>query len=107
MNPKSLFTRRFVIAGAGGTAVALTLGDIIFPAASIAADKPKKGGKLVYAVLGHNSKHKSLKKAKHPYAGIEIRTKNVTVVDTERSNRKVLFDKQGGVRGIRRPGAAD
>lgn len=77
MDPKSVFTRRFVIAGAGGTAVALTLGDILFPGASIAAEKPKKGGKLVYAVLGHNSKHKSIKKAKHPYAGIEIRSKNV------------------------------
>ncbi len=77
MKPKSLFTRRSVIAGAGATAVTLSLGDLILPGTGLAAAMPKKGGKLVYAILGHNSKHKSLKTAKHPYKGIEIRTKNV------------------------------
>ncbi len=86
MEEKSLFTRRFVIASAGATAVTLSLGDLILPGSALAAT-PKKGGKLVYAVLGHNTRHKSLKTAKHPYNGIEIRTKNVfnalTWVDEE------------------------
>ena len=50
---------------------------MILPGTGLAAATPKKGGTLVYAILGHNSKHKSLKTAKHPYKGIEIRTKNV------------------------------
>ena len=49
---------------------------MILPSATLAAS-PKKGGKLTYAVLTRNSKHKSLKTAKHPYRGLEIRTKNV------------------------------
>lgn len=77
MKSISLFTRRSVIAGAGATAVTLSLGDLIFPITSLAATAPKKGGKLTYAILTRNSKHKSLKTAKHPYKGIHIRTKNV------------------------------
>jgi len=76
MGPKSVITRRSILAGAGATAVALSLGDLMFPGSSLAAT-PKKGGKLVYAVLSRNSKHKALKNAKHPYYGLEIRTKNV------------------------------
>ena len=76
MKSKSSFTRRTVLAGAGATAVTLNLGELIFSGASLAAT-PKKGGKLVYAILGHNTRHKSLKTAKHPYNNIEIRTKNV------------------------------
>jgi peptide/nickel transport system substrate-binding protein len=67
--------RRDLMLGAGATAIAVSLGDLLFPQELLAAT-PKKGGKLVYAVLIHNSKHKSLKTAKHPYKGIEIRTKN-------------------------------
>ena len=76
MGPKSVITRRSILAGAGAAAVTLSLGDLMFPGSSLAAT-PKKGGKLVYAVLSRNSKHKALKNAKHPYYGLEIRTKNV------------------------------
>jgi len=76
MKPKSSFTRRSVIAGAGAAAATFSLGDLLLPGTSLAAT-PKKGGKLVYAILTRNSKHKSLKTAKHPYSGIHIRTKNV------------------------------
>ena len=68
----TIFSRRQIIIGAGSTAVALSLGDLMFPSGVLAAT-PKKGGKLSYAILVHNSKHKSLKTAKHPYKGIEIR----------------------------------
>ena len=77
MEKKSILTRRAVLAGTGATAVTLSLGDLIFPDSALAAATPKKGGKLVYAVLIRNSKHKSIKTARHPYSGIEIRTKNV------------------------------
>lgn len=87
MNNRTLFTRRTVLAGAGATAVAAGLDGLLSPQLARAAAKPEKGGTLVYAVLGYNTKHKSLKTAKHPYSGIEIRTKNVyntlTWVDEE------------------------
>lgn len=70
-------SRRDVLIGAGATAAAYSMGDLILPNTSLAAMKPKKGGKLTYAILTRNSKHKSLKTAKHPYQGIHIRTKNV------------------------------
>jgi peptide/nickel transport system substrate-binding protein len=77
MKSKSLFTRRTVIAGAGATAVTLSMGDLLLSSTSLAAPTPKKGGRLTYAILTRNSKHKSLKTAKHPYKGLHIRTKNV------------------------------
>ena len=69
--------RRDVLIGAGATAATFSLGNLILPDAALAAAKPKKGGKLTYAILTRNSKHKSLKTAKHPYTGLHIRTKNV------------------------------
>ncbi len=52
--------------------VALSFVDVLSGSTALAAT-PKKGGKLVYVAIP-NSKHKSLKKAKHPYYGLEIRT---------------------------------
>lgn len=69
-------SRRDILVGMGAGAFTISLGELLQPGAALAG-KPKKGGKLVYAVLSHNSKHKSLKTAKHPYSGIEIRSKNV------------------------------
>ena len=74
MTKKIDLSRRDVMIGAGAGAVTLSLGELLFPFDAKAAT-PKKGGKLVYAG-GSNTKHKTLKKAKHPYYGIEIRTKN-------------------------------
>ena len=74
MTKNSRFTRRDVMAGAGAGMVTLSLGEFLLAGEAKAA-KPKKGGKLVYAG-SRNTKHKTLKKAKHPYYGIEIRTKN-------------------------------
>ncbi|MEE8626029.1 MAG: twin-arginine translocation signal domain-containing protein, partial [Acidiferrobacterales bacterium] len=71
MKKNSRFTRRDVMAGAGAGVITLSLGEFLLPGEAKAA-KPKKGGKLVYAG-GRNTKHKTLKKAKHPYYGIEIR----------------------------------
>ncbi len=74
MKKNSRFTRRDVMAGAGAGVVTLSLGEFLLSGEAKAAT-PKKGGKLVYAG-SRNTKHKTLKKAKHPYYGIEIRTKN-------------------------------
>ncbi|MBT5263484.1 MAG: hypothetical protein HOL85_01525 [Rhodospirillaceae bacterium] len=68
--------RRDVLIGAGSTMVAASLAGSL-PMSSALAATPKKGGKLTYAILTRNSKHKSLKNAKHPYSGLHIRTKNV------------------------------
>ncbi len=75
MTKKIDLSRRDVMIGAGAGAVTLSLGELLFPFEAKAA-APKKGGKLVYASGSINTKHKTLKKAKHPYYGIEIRTKN-------------------------------
>jgi len=77
MDERTLFTRRTVLAGASATALAAALGDLLTPGIARAAEQPKKGGTLAYAVIGHNTNHKSIKTAKHPYDGIEVRTKNV------------------------------
>jgi len=69
-------SRRDVLVGAGSSMLALSMADV-FSAGSALAATPKKGGKLTYAILTRNSKHKSLKTAKHPYSGLHIRTKNV------------------------------
>ena len=68
-------SRREFIVGTTAGFVTLSLGDLLFPS-PVKAATPKKGGKLVYAGSYKNSKHKSAKNAKHPYNGIEIRTKN-------------------------------
>lgn len=68
------FSRRDVLAGLGAAAYTVSLGELITPGTALAAT-PKKGGKLVYSGVP-NSKHKTLKKAKHPYFGLEIRTTN-------------------------------
>lgn len=65
-------SRRQVLLGAGSSMVAVSLADILSASTAFAAT-PNKGGKLVYVAVP-NSKHKSLKKAKHPYYGLEIRT---------------------------------
>ena len=65
-------SRRDVLIGAGTSMVAVSLADVLTGTSAFAAE-PKKGGKLVYVAIP-NSKHKSLKKAKHPYFGLEIRT---------------------------------
>ena len=70
-------TRRTVLAGVSASAVATALGGLALPGMAFSAVTPKKGGKLVYAMLGHNTRHKNIKTAMHPYNGIEIRTKNV------------------------------
>lgn len=75
MTRTNKFSRRQVLVGSGSTAVALSLGDLMFPSGLLAAT-PRTGGKLVYTSNSGNSKHKSLKKAMHPYFGLEIRTKN-------------------------------
>ncbi|HIF57907.1 MAG TPA: hypothetical protein EYQ26_00190 [Rhodospirillales bacterium] len=84
--PASGITRRNFAIGAGAGFVSLSLSNLLFSSLSMAA-QPKKGGKLVYAGSYLNSKHKSLKNAKHPYYGIEIRTRNtynaLTWVDEE------------------------
>ena len=69
-------SRRDVLIGTGSSMIALSTAGV-FSAGSALAATPKKGGKLTYAILTRNSKHKSLKTAKHPYSGIHIRTKNV------------------------------
>ncbi len=76
-NFNSSVTRRTLLAGVSAAAVTAAIGDILMPGIAQASSTPKKGGTLKYAVLGHNTKHKSLKTAMHPYNGIEIRTKNV------------------------------
>ncbi|MCB1547479.1 MAG: twin-arginine translocation signal domain-containing protein [Hyphomicrobiaceae bacterium] len=87
MAGKAILTRRSFVVGSGAAAASFSLGELMFPGSSHAAAKPKKGGKVVYAVVGHNTRHKSIKTARHPYDGIEIRTKNVfntlTWVDEE------------------------
>ena len=75
MTKNTRFTRRDVIAGAGAGVVTLSLSELLFPFEAKAA-VPKKGGKVVYSGSRLNSKHKTLKKARHPYNGIEIRTTN-------------------------------
>jgi hypothetical protein len=75
MTKNSRFTRRDVMAGAGAGAVTLSLNELLFRFEAKAA-APKKGGKVVYSGSRLNSKHKTLKKARHPYNGIEIRTTN-------------------------------
>ena len=75
MTRTNKFSRRQILVGSGSTAVALSLGDLMFPNGLLAAT-PRTGGKLVYTSNSGNSKHKSLKKAMHPYFGLEIRTKN-------------------------------
>lgn len=72
MGNKRDLNRRDILVGAGASMLAVTLADIL-PINIAYADTPKKGGKLVYVAIP-NSKHKSLKKAKHPYYGLEIRT---------------------------------
>jgi hypothetical protein len=42
----TIFNRRQILVGAGSTAVALSLGDLMFPSGVLAAT-PRKGGKLV------------------------------------------------------------
>ena len=67
-------TRREAIqmmVAAGMTAAAA--GSVVTSATEALAMTPKKGGKLVFAGIP-NTKHKTLKKAKHPYYGLEIRT---------------------------------
>ena len=68
-------TRRAFMVGTSAAAVVLGLGEFLFPGIGRAAT-PKRGGKLVYAITDHNTKH-SAAKAKHPYYGLESRT-NVT-----------------------------
>ena len=68
MNP----SRRDFLLGTGATVTALSLADLLKPFEAL-AETPKKGGKFVYAGIP-SSKHKTLKKAKHPYYGLEIRT---------------------------------
>lgn len=75
MTKNSNFTRRDVMIGVGAGALTITLSDLLVPA-ELKAATPKIGGKLVYASGSVNTKHKTLEKAKHPYYGIEIRTKN-------------------------------
>lgn len=65
-------SRRNVLAGIGAGACTISLGELLLPQAAL-AETPKKGGKLVYAGIP-NTKHKTLKKAMHPYFGLEIRT---------------------------------
>lgn len=65
-------SRRNVLLGMGAGAATVSLGELLWPGSALAAT-PKKGGKLVYTGIP-NSKHKTLKKAKHPYFGLEIRT---------------------------------
>ncbi len=72
---KSSLSRREFIVGTTAGFVTLSLSDLLLPSLGKAAT-PQKGGKLVYAGSYKNSKHKSAKNAKHPYYGIEIRTKN-------------------------------
>ena len=83
---QSGLTRRSFVIGAGSGLVTLSLSNLLFSSPGMAAE-PKKGGKLVYAGSYLNSQHKSLKNAKHPYYGIEIRTRNtynaLTWVDEE------------------------
>ena len=74
MTRKIGLNRRDVMIGAGAGAITLSLGELLSPSEAKAAT-PKKGGKLVYAG-DPNTKHKTLKKAKHPYYGLETRTKN-------------------------------
>ena len=69
-------SRRDVLISAGSSMLALSFTDVLFGGTALAAT-PKKGGKLTYASLYRNSKHKALKTAKHPYKGLHIRTKNV------------------------------
>jgi hypothetical protein len=76
MELKSSLSRREFIVGATAGFVTLSFGDLLLPSLGKAAT-PQKGGKLVYAGSYKNSKHKSAKNAKHPYNGIEIRTKNI------------------------------
>lgn len=76
MQKRNLFTRRTVLAGAGAATLAAALGEVLPGGTALGAETPKKGGSVSYAVLVVNSKHKSLKTAKHPYYGIEDRTKN-------------------------------
>ena len=64
--------RREVIIGGGTSMVAVSLSGVLTGTSTLAAT-PKKGGKLIYVAIP-NSKHKTLKKAKHPYYGLEIRT---------------------------------
>ena len=73
--PEPSITRRQFVVGTAAGVVTLSLSDLIFSSKTQAAS-PVKGGKLVYAGSYRNSKHKSLKNAKHPYFGIEIRTRN-------------------------------
>ena len=75
MELKSSLSRREFIVGATAGFVTLSFGDLLLPSLGKAAT-PQKGGKLVYAGSYKNSKHKSVKNSKHPYNGIEIRTKN-------------------------------
>ena len=75
MTKKFDLSRRDVMIGAGAGAITLSLGELLFPFEAKAAT-PKKGGKLVYVGGSRNTKHKTLKKAMHPYYGVEIRTKN-------------------------------
>ena len=75
MELKSGLSRREFMVGTAAGFVTLSLGDLLLPSIS-KAQTPKKGGKLVYAGSYKNTKHKNLKTAKHPYNGIEIRTKN-------------------------------
>src|SRR3546814_512789 len=66
-------TRRAFLAATSATAVALGLGEFLFPGIGRAAT-PKKGGKLVYAINDYNNRHKSAALAKHPKYGLEDRT---------------------------------
>ncbi|MFQ5936327.1 MAG: ABC transporter substrate-binding protein, partial [Acidiferrobacterales bacterium] len=75
MSSNAKFTRRELLLGAARGVVALGLSRFVSPS-ELRAETPKKGGKLVYAITNHNTRHKSLKTAMHPYDGIEIRTKN-------------------------------
>jgi peptide/nickel transport system substrate-binding protein len=75
LESKSDLSRREFMVGSAAGFVTLSLGDLLWPSFS-RAETPKKGGKLVYAGSYKNTKHKSPKTAKHPYYGIEIRTKN-------------------------------
>ncbi len=68
------FSRRDFLALTGSGAITYLLGGWVAFGEARAA--PKKGGKLVYAITDHNTRHKSIKTAMHPYDGIEIRTKN-------------------------------
>lgn len=67
--------RRNFMLGTAGAAASVGLGTLIYPGDLIAAT-PKKGGKLVYTSSSGNVQHKTIETAKHPYYGIEIRTKN-------------------------------